>query len=90
MKQGMSGRDTIPAVANPDPKKRELIMNGKTNYSIHMKERIFFILLILVLFNVASAQEEQSYFTNLWYTKPAADWNEALPVGNGRLGAMVF
>ena len=26
----------------------------------------------------------------LWYRKPAADWNEALPVGNGRLGAMVF
>ena len=26
----------------------------------------------------------------LWYAKPAADWNEALPLGNGRLGAMVF
>jgi len=26
----------------------------------------------------------------LWYTAPAADWNQALPVGNGRLGAMVF
>jgi len=26
----------------------------------------------------------------LWYDKPAADWNEALPLGNGRLGAMVF
>lgn len=26
----------------------------------------------------------------LWYDKPAATWNEALPVGNGRLGAMVF
>ncbi|WP_438445952.1 glycoside hydrolase family 95 protein [Gorillibacterium sp. sgz5001074] len=26
----------------------------------------------------------------LWYTSPAAVWNEALPVGNGRLGAMVF
>jgi len=26
----------------------------------------------------------------LWYRQPAADWNEALPVGNGRLGAMVF
>ena len=26
----------------------------------------------------------------LWYTKPAAEWVEALPVGNGRLGAMVF
>jgi len=28
--------------------------------------------------------------TTLWYNRPAADWNEALPVGNGRLGAMVF
>ena len=26
----------------------------------------------------------------LWYDKPAAKWEEALPVGNGRLGAMVF
>jgi alpha-L-fucosidase 2 len=26
----------------------------------------------------------------LWYRAPAANWNEALPVGNGRLAAMVF
>ena len=26
----------------------------------------------------------------LWYDSPAAEWNAALPVGNGRLGAMVF
>lgn len=26
----------------------------------------------------------------LWYIQPASTWNEALPVGNGRLGAMVF
>jgi len=26
----------------------------------------------------------------LWYTAPAADWMEALPLGNGRLGVMVF
>jgi alpha-L-fucosidase 2 len=26
----------------------------------------------------------------LWYPKPANEWVEALPVGNGRLGAMVF
>jgi alpha-L-fucosidase 2 len=26
----------------------------------------------------------------LWYTKPAAEWNEALPIGNGRLGGMIF
>jgi len=28
--------------------------------------------------------------TELWYRQPAAQWVEALPVGNGRLGAMVF
>lgn len=26
----------------------------------------------------------------LWYRQPARNWNEALPLGNGRLGAMVF
>ena len=26
----------------------------------------------------------------LWYRQPAKEWVEALPVGNGRLGAMVF
>jgi alpha-L-fucosidase 2 len=26
----------------------------------------------------------------LWYQKPAVKWVEALPVGNGRLGAMIF
>lgn len=28
--------------------------------------------------------------TFLWYDAPASKWEEALPVGNGRLGAMVF
>lgn len=26
----------------------------------------------------------------LWFSQPAPDWNSALPIGNGRLGAMVF
>lgn len=26
----------------------------------------------------------------LWFDRPAAAWNEAWPIGNGRLGAMVF
>ena len=26
----------------------------------------------------------------LWYDQPAGDWNEALPLGNGRLGMMVY
>jgi alpha-L-fucosidase 2 len=26
----------------------------------------------------------------LWYRQPARDWNDALPLGNGRIGAMVY
>src|SRR6185369_15935143 len=26
----------------------------------------------------------------LWFDKPAVEWTDALPIGNGRLGAMVF
>lgn len=26
----------------------------------------------------------------LWYDRPAGEWTDALPVGNGRLGAMIF
>jgi alpha-L-fucosidase 2 len=37
---------------------------------------------------IATTQPKSSMV--LWYTKPAKDWNEALPLGNGRLGAMVF
>ena len=36
----------------------------------------------------------QQYFNRrplvLWYDRPAAEWVEALPIGNGRLGAMIF
>ena len=34
--------------------------------------------------------EPQSRRQRLWYRQPAKVWTEALPVGNGRLGAMVF
>src|SRR5688572_6831611 len=34
---------------------------------------------------VASVPEHR-----LWYRQPAANWNEALPIGSGRLAAMVF
>jgi alpha-L-fucosidase 2 len=31
-----------------------------------------------------------AFSQKLWYNEPAGQWIEALPVGNGRLGAMVF
>ncbi|MCP5534846.1 MAG: glycoside hydrolase family 95 protein [Akkermansiaceae bacterium] len=45
-----------------------------------LKEAIIFTALSGTVF----AQHE------LWYQQTAKDWNQALPVGNGRMGAMVF
>jgi len=33
---------------------------------------------------------EESQATSLWYAQPAVKWTDALPIGNGRIGAMVF
>jgi alpha-L-fucosidase 2 len=38
----------------------------------------------------ARAAGDAPHPQRLWYRRPAAVWTEALPVGNGRLGAMVF
>jgi alpha-L-fucosidase 2 len=50
--------------------------------------RYIFILTISILFSgsIAIAQEN----LKLTYDKPAKNWNEALPIGNGRLGMMVY
>ena len=37
-----------------------------------------------------SSQRPPSKPDTLWYDQPAAAWTEALPLGNGHLGAMVF
>ena len=39
---------------------------------------------------VAAQGAQASSDLVLWYDKPAGPWTDALPVGNGRLGAMVF
>jgi alpha-L-fucosidase 2 len=67
---------------------RHLITNtyrGKTPLMNYKK--IFFIMLFF--FDVAFSIAQQKEYI-LWYNKPSKDWNEALPVGNGRLGAMIF
>jgi alpha-L-fucosidase 2 len=37
---------------------------------------------------VGIKDDQQRY--KLWYNKPAANWNAALPIGNGYIGGMVF
>ncbi len=51
------------------------------------------LLLLLCVASIASCfavEKANTQDLKLWYDKPALDWNQALPLGNGRLGAMVF
>ena len=42
------------------------------------------------MFTAASAAVAQPSSLTLWYEKPAVLWTDALPVGNGHMGAMIF
>ncbi|MBG9378582.1 glycoside hydrolase family 95 protein [Panacibacter sp. DH6] len=45
---------------------------------------------IAILFFCCSTGTFAQAHLQLWYDKPATVWTEALPVGNGRIGAMVY
>jgi alpha-L-fucosidase 2 len=45
---------------------------------------------IVALFFGSNVSAQSTKDLSLWYNKPAAVWTEALPVGNGTFGAMVF
>ncbi len=47
---------------------------------------VFFVVCLLAGVQI----QAQSNDYKLWYNKPAQVWTEALPLGNGRLGAMVY
>ena len=49
-----------------------------------LKSVIYIVVVVLTTFS-AKAEEQK-----LWYHQPANDWNEALPIGNGRMGGMIF
>ena len=59
-------------------------MKLKVNY-------ILFALLVIPFFSTSLLLgQNPSSPLKIWFNKPAETWNDALPVGNGSLGAMVF
>lgn len=54
-----------------------------------MNMRIISYFVFLLCFAACTETPQKEPLT-LWYHKPAQNWDEALPVGNGRAGAMVF
>ncbi len=57
-------------------------INSRLRFSV-----LLGMLLILSSFKTWSQENSQ---LKLWYDEPAEKWVEALPIGNGRLGAMVY
>ena len=50
-------------------------------------QKLYLVITLLAFSFFAKAQKKDLL---LWYNQPAKEWNEALPIGNGRLGAMIF
>jgi alpha-L-fucosidase 2 len=62
---------------------------------INMKLHVLILMTFVLIFGGYSENSEinpgrTNNTMKLWYRRPAQTWVEALPVGNGRLGAMVF
>lgn len=57
-----------------------------------MQESSAFIATVLVNLLMLMSIDSRSQDSNLklWYRQPAVKWTDALPIGNGRLGAMIF
>ena len=49
-----------------------------------------YILLILFLLQLTGCGRQSNQPLRLWYESPAEEWMQASPIGNGRLGAMVY
>lgn len=55
-----------------------------------MTRRLLFVLLVSASVAVSAQSGSPSGDLKLWYNAPASIWEEALPLGNGKTGAMVF
>src|SRR6187200_132272 len=50
-------------------------------------KKLKYLILVTLQFSVCSIFSQD---LKLWYKQPAIKWTEALPIGNGRIGAMIF
>ncbi|MCP4726502.1 MAG: glycoside hydrolase family 95 protein, partial [bacterium] len=73
-------------------------MNNTPSIIKKNKHNAIIIFCIMIFVLLSNCQKIDDYSCRLhdnselklWYSKPANIWTEALPIGNGRLGAMVF
>jgi alpha-L-fucosidase 2 len=90
-----SHRNDLSVAPGRLPARKVVASQPSLKLRMNLKAEVLVVMLMsaLVLPGVVCAAEEEappSGSTSLWYAQPAQQWTQALPVGNGRLGAMVF
>ena len=73
----------------------ELLFNTSRQIDLNifqLSRSLFFFLCVIFIctFSIHSHSQSTHDKLKLWYIEPATEWTEALPIGNGRLGAMVY
>ena len=81
MKKEHSGDDTTNSNASPQPTRRDFLAVGLGAAMAAAWPGTD---------SATSKSEPPDAGPMLWYRQPAVEWHEALPIGNGRLGGMVF
>jgi len=67
-------------------------MSAELYFSMFLKfykTNIYFLLIVFLLISNACFSQSQENL-KMWFDKPASSWEEALPIGNGRIAAMIF
>jgi alpha-L-fucosidase 2 len=80
-------------ITSPQPPFEGGILQHEIFIDMMFKSSIPIMIFILLLLPVLSVNAQQGFTDpnlKLWYDRPAAIWEEALPLGNGKTGAMVF
>lgn len=54
------------------------------------KYLLTFLIIVLSIANIQNIISQNSRSYTLWYEQPADEWMKSIPLGNGRIGAMVF
>lgn len=57
---------------------------------MHLPRRFFYAAVLTLASLARAAEPAPTPGLSLWYDKPSEKWTDALPLGNGRIGAMVF
>ena len=93
MDNGFSQRSLCSLRLNKTPAEYSRTCNVQTGVFkspvFTMKKILALVSTVFVTLSGVSAVDSAAPLT-LWYKQPAKQWTEALPVGNGYMGAMIY